>query len=60
MFSKNQLRSKFLKLRKKKYIDIDENFFKPLIKIIKEKKIGKINKIINFLNIYFISLFLKK
>ena len=32
-----KLRKKFYKLRKKKYYEIDENFFIPLIKLIKLK-----------------------
>ena len=37
MIQKKKLRKKFYKLRKKKYYEIDENFFIPLIKLIKLK-----------------------
>ena len=43
MHQKTQLRKKFLKLRKKKYSDINKEFFSPLLKLIrlrfKNKKI---------------------
>ena len=37
MSSKNKLRKKFYLLRKKRYFEIDENFFFPLIKLLKIK-----------------------
>ena len=37
MQQKIQLRKKYLNLRKKKYYDIDEKFFFPLLKLIRLK-----------------------
>ncbi len=37
MLSKNQIREKFLKKRKAKYFEVDENFFKPLITLLNKK-----------------------
>ena len=37
MKQKNQLRKKYLDLRKKKYYDIDKKFFLPLLKLIRSK-----------------------
>ena len=45
MLQKNQLRKKYLNLRKKKYFDIDKNFFLPLLKLIKLKFKKKFIKI---------------
>ncbi len=45
MFQKNQLRKKYLNLRKKKYYNIDKNFFLPLLKLIKLKSKKKVIKI---------------
>ena len=41
MLSKEKLRKKFILLRKKKYFIVKQDFFKPLLKLIKAKK--KIN-----------------
>ena len=35
MAQKNQLRKKYYQIRKKKYFEIDQEFFFPLIKLIK-------------------------
>ena len=43
MFSKQKVRNKFLLLRKKKYFDVNDNFFKPLIRIINSEKKRKIS-----------------
>ncbi len=43
MYSKQRIRKKFNLLRKKKYFAVSENFFKPLIKIIKLKRKKKIS-----------------
>ena len=43
MFSKQKVRNKFLLLRKKKYFDVNDNFFKPLIRIINREKKRKIS-----------------
>jgi 5-formyltetrahydrofolate cyclo-ligase len=45
MQQKIQLRKKYLSLRKKKYFDIDEKFFLPLLKLIQLKVKKKIIKI---------------
>ena len=45
MQQKIKLRKKYLNLRKKKYFDIDKNFFLPLLKLIKFKFKKKIIKI---------------
>ncbi len=37
MYQKIQLRKKFLKLREKKYLEIDKKFFLPLLKLIRLK-----------------------
>ena len=37
MSPKNKLRKKFYLLRKKRYFEIDEKFFFPLIKLLKSK-----------------------
>jgi len=37
MFQKNQLRKKYLNLRKEKYFNIDKNLFLPLLRLIKLK-----------------------
>ena len=51
MFSKNLLRKKFLK-KKKKYFDVKPNFFKPILRLIKKNK-----KKIIYLSIYYPSNF---
>ena len=43
MLSKKILRKKFLLLRKKKYFRVNKSFYKPLIKLIKNKKKTKIS-----------------
>ena len=43
MLSKKILRKKFLLLRKKKYFKVNKSFYKPLIKLIKNKKKTKIS-----------------
>ena len=43
MPSKDRVRKKFLLIRKKKYFLFKDNFFKPLIKLIKNKKKKKIS-----------------
>ncbi len=45
MNSKIQLRKKYLTLRKKKYFEIDKNFFLPLFKLIRSKLKKKFFKI---------------
>ena len=45
MLQKTQLRKKYLTLRKKKYFDVDKNFFLPLLKLIRSKLNKKIIKI---------------
>jgi len=45
MLQKTQLRKKYLTLRKKKYFDVDKNFFLPLLKLIRSKLKKKIIKI---------------
>ena len=35
MYQKNSLRNKFFNLRKKKYFEVDKNFFSPLLSLIK-------------------------
>ena len=46
MKQKIQLRKKYISLRKKKYFDIDKNFFLPLLKLIKSRfKKKKIKRI---------------
>ena len=42
MLSKVPLRKKFSFIRKKKYYEVNENFFLPLIKIIKKNNYRKI------------------
>tara|TARA_X000000950_G_C13784564_1_gene606608 strand:- start:374 stop:925 length:552 start_codon:yes stop_codon:yes gene_type:complete len=37
MYQKNNLRKKYFNLRKKKYYEIDEKFFSPLVTLIKSK-----------------------
>ena len=37
MYQKNNLRKKYFNLRKKKYYEIDEEFFSPLVSLIKSK-----------------------
>ena len=37
MTNKEKLRKKYLKLRKKKYFDISEKYFKPLIGLLNKK-----------------------
>ena len=37
MHQKNQLRKKYLNLRKKNYYNIDKEFFIPLLKLIRSK-----------------------
>lgn len=37
MLNKDQLRKKFLKIRKKNYYDVESYFFTPLIKLLKKK-----------------------
>ena len=36
MIEKNILRKKYYNLRKKKYFEIEENFFSPLLKLVKK------------------------
>ena len=48
MVIKSVIRKKFLKKRKKKYFDLDSNFFNPLLDIILKKKINNFK-----LGIYF-------
>ena len=43
MFSNQKVRNKFLLLRKRKYFDVNDNFFKPLIRIINSEKKRKIS-----------------
>jgi len=43
MFLKEKVRKKFLSLRKKRYFAVEQNFFKPLIKIINKEKKRKIS-----------------
>ena len=43
MPSKEKLRNKYLLLRKKKYFPVEKNFFKPIVKILKSKKIKSIS-----------------
>ena len=43
MPSKEKLRKKYLLLRKKKYFPVEKNFFKPIVKILKSKKIKSIS-----------------
>ena len=45
MKQKIQLRKKYISLRKKKYFDIDKNFFLPLLKLIKSRFKKKIKRI---------------
>ena len=45
MYQKTQLRKKYLNLRKKKYYEIDKEFFSPLLKLIKSKIKKRIVKI---------------
>ena len=45
MQQKIQLRKKYISLRKKKYFDIDKNFFLPLLKLIKSRFKKKIKRI---------------
>tara|TARA_B100001057_G_scaffold354378_1_gene356340 strand:+ start:636 stop:1187 length:552 start_codon:yes stop_codon:yes gene_type:complete len=45
MQQKNQLRKKYLLLRKKKYYEIDKNFFLPLLKLIRSRIKKKFIKI---------------
>ncbi len=45
MQQKNQLRKKYFKLRKKKYYNIDKEYFFPLLKLIKLKLKKKLIKI---------------
>ena len=45
MQQKIQLRKKYFNLRKKKYFDIDENFFLPLLRLIQSKIKKKFVKI---------------
>ena len=49
MHSKNRLRKKFIFIRKKKFFEVNPNYFNPLIKLLK-KKYNKKN--INLANYY--------
>ncbi len=43
MFSKEKLRKKYINIRKKKYFETRDKFFKPLLNLILRKKINKIS-----------------
>ena len=48
MLTKDQLRKKYIKLRKKKYFEVDKNFFNPLTNFIQKNK-----KTPRYLSIYY-------
>ena len=52
MQNKDQLRKKYLKIRKSKYFDVKNNYFKPLISYLKKKYKKKI-----YLSLYYPSNF---
>jgi 5-formyltetrahydrofolate cyclo-ligase len=43
MFIKDQIRRRYLKIRKKKYFEINDNYFKPFFLLLKKLKIKPIN-----------------
>lgn len=66
MPSKENLRKKFLKLRKKKYFEIKSSYFKPVVSLLKKKKIEGLKNIsiyypsnfeVNILKIFQINFF---